>query len=186
MFNVYQIGGETQCELCRPVHADDWDRIREEVGGDRAAASWTPMEVQIIASESDGSQLRYSDAPWIAHNALVLRPRAREVFLESVRTEVEMLPLVCADEDLVLVNVLTVLPALDEERAKITRLPSGVPLSVSKYEFLPEVIGQARIFKLSGWRASPVFATEALRSAYLKAALAGLSFRKVWSTGGAH
>lgn len=144
-----------------------------------AADRWTPPEMELIREE-EGHPLKESDAPWLGNSPFVFKPRAVLALGPFLRQHGELLPLVCPDVRLMLFNPLHVLDALDENASQTSRLDTGLLVAVRKYVFHRDRIAHCAIFKLSCFRVSPTYVTDAFVERWHAAQLKGIRFREIW------
>src|SRR5262249_39733362 len=141
--------------------------------------TWSPPQMEIVR-EDEGVALEEADAPWLGEHALIFRSaaaRALEPFLASFG---EMLPLRCADAEVVMFNPFLLHEALDEEASTIARYRSGRIMTIERYVFRPDVTAGVHIFKISNLRGSPSFVSESWVKCWKSSRLRGLEFKEVW------
>lgn len=108
---------------------------------------WIPIGMDLLTENDDGTPRGYSDFPWYGSHVLILRSDAANGLREIMRPYGEFLPLKGGD-GLELFNATTVLDALDEDRSEIIRFDDGDVLTIERYVFRQEAIGNCLIFKL--------------------------------------
>jgi hypothetical protein len=182
VMRVFDPIGEEGYELVQPVNPDDFERLNVEVSGTPQGAHWTPVVMKCLTEGDAGEQLLPSDAPWLGAHALLLRPRAVHALSPLLAGHAELLPLECGGEDLVVVNPLHVVDALDERASRVQRFsPSGRIFIIQKHVFVPERISGLPFFKIPSLRVSPTYVTDSFVEQWRKEGLQGIQFRQVWS-----
>jgi hypothetical protein len=142
----------------------------------RSLEGWEPPVMRRV---EEGERL-YSDFPWLGEHAPLLRQPAVEALAAALRPYGELVAL--RGEKVWLLNVTTVIDALDEARSQIVRFEDGDILAIERYAFDAESIGSAEVFKLP-MRASPVFVNDVFVERVRKAGLRNVSFEPVWTSG---
>lgn len=85
-----------------------------------------------------------------AEGAFAINERARSVLFPLLVGRVELLPLYYGNERLHLVNVISVIDCLDEDRSKVERFPStGLIFKVIEPVFKEELLEGVHIFKFA-------------------------------------
>src|SRR5262245_37699106 len=102
-FGVYVPLAVDGYELCHPVSRSDFERINIEVNGVARRSDWTPIPMQLVR-ENEGAILSRSDSPWLGSNALIFRSDAIASLKPMLLRNGELLPLYCADANLVVLN----------------------------------------------------------------------------------
>ena len=149
--------------------------------GNQQLAAWHPPRVDFLRARENGFPLEYSDFPWLTGGVLILRARALQVLGPTLGDYGEVLPLVC-DEPVSLLNVTTLIDALDNEASRVACFDDGSILEVEKYVFRPEAIGEAQLFRLPAdvLRQSPIYLQEPLVRRIGESGLSGVAFDLVW------
>jgi hypothetical protein len=150
-----------------------------EAFGKPIEATWTPIEMRVLRQDERGRPWKEADMPWMGEHLLVLRPRAVSALRDLCLQAGELLPLTCIDADLVAWNVTTVVNALDQEKSKVLRFPSGRVMSIKQARFKPEVVDGLVAFRIPEVRTS-IFVGSALVERVKEAGLTGTRFKEVW------
>lgn len=179
--NIYKPLGIDGYELCHPVRDDDFETFNRLINGALSAEDWMPVRVEIIRSDM-GTKLAESDSPWLGSHAMIFRPNVVEVLGTTLKGNGELLPLVCSDAELVVLNPTHVVDALDEEKSSITRFSSGKIMMIQRYVFRADVIAGIDIFKIPNLRVSPTFVSQRFVDQWNTAGLKGLEFHLVWKS----
>lgn len=111
----------------------------------------------------------------------VFSERALDALLDLLVENGEILPLDCCGEKYFAYNTTRRLDALDEERSILVRFDTGRIMDVRAYEFFPERLGTAAVFRLPQLRARS-FVTDAFARRIDDAGLTGFGLRQVWSS----
>jgi hypothetical protein len=93
----------------------------------------------------------------------------------------ELLPLALTDESYFVYNATRQVDALDEDRSELVRFGSGRIMDIKRYEFRPEHLQRATIFRLPQVQGA-VFVTDRFVERVAEAGLTGFDFAAVWST----
>lgn len=112
----------------------------------------------------------------------VISARARRVLGRWLEQGVELLPTLCDEDELWILNVTRVLDVLDVERSEGRRLPSGRYSELTK-PVLRSPLPDCGFFRIPG-QVSQLFATEGLVDLIQRESLTGLHFDPVEQSGG--
>ena len=140
---------------------------------------WAPFGMEILTEADDGTPRTYSDFPWYGAHVLILRTRAADGLRDTMSPYGEFLSLK-GGGGLELFNATTVLDALDESQSRIVRFDDGDILTIERYVFRPEVIGNSLIFKLPT-RASTLYVQAPFVEQISAMEFCGIGFELVWS-----
>lgn len=176
---IYKPIGADDCQLCHPIHSEDFERINLEINGSPRSREWLPVPMKII-HEDQGRQLSSSDAPWLGSHALVFKRKASDALASLLQACGELLPLVCAEVSVQIYNP-RVLDVLDVEVSSVLRFSSGRIMSVQRYVFRPSLIEAVDIFKIPDLRVSPTFVSHRFVDHWKRSGLKGLDFERVWT-----
>ena len=123
---------------------------------------------------------------------LIVSQKAVDCFGDLLKQAGELHPARTTVDSRYYFNVTTMVDCLDYDRSVLEfwpELPSWNTIGangrrkvhhVSKYEFLPDRIGKAAIFKLAEFPSRPPYVTNKFVAEYLAAGLTGFEFRKIW------
>lgn len=177
---VYKPAVRPGFEWALPVHDTDHEYLWSLDGTSRRS-TWRPVPVARWTVDDHGAPRAEADLPWLGGHVLVLRERAVAA-LESLLVRYgELLPLDCQDADLWLFNTLTVVDALDEERAQLVRFDDGAILAVERHEFRPDLVAGLAVFKVPQLLRGSLFVGDEFAEAVAAAGLTGLDLTEVWS-----
>jgi hypothetical protein len=140
---------------------------------------WTPLRMELLAENEDGTRRGYSDFPWYGEHLLILRRAAAKCLRRIMAPYGEFLSLTGANK-LELFNATTELDALDEDRSQIVRYHDGGLMMIERYMLRREAIGNALIFKLP-YRASSLYVQAPFAEQVSAMGLCGIGFKLVWS-----
>lgn len=167
-------------EWVAPLKDADFEIFRA-FDGSRRRESWKPVAVRLVKEDEQGRRLLESDVPWLGKHSPVLRSRAVEGLGSLLSGNGELLPLESEEAKLEVLNVTSVLDALDEERSTLVRFPSTRRImKVKTYAFHSEVIARADVFKIPQLLRGSAFVSEEVVRAAKRAGLVGVGFRQVW------
>jgi hypothetical protein len=180
---VYEFSVVEGYEWVRPIDDDDFESFRQFDGTPRFDR-WSPVAVRLITEDERGRSFAASDFPWLGQHAPIMRPRAAACIRECVPPEdAELLPLLCAEVELVLLNPLQVVDALDLERSSLVRFPSsGRVMTVKSHVFRADRLSGLSVFRVPDLLRTAVFVTEPVVDAVREAKLEGVAFRLLWES----
>jgi hypothetical protein len=177
MMKVYELSLAEGQEWAMPKVLED-NHVLSDLRGQRQL-HWIPIGMDLLTEDDEGTPRRYSDFPWYGSHVLILRSDAANGLREIMRPYGEFLPLKGGD-GLELFNATTVLDALDEDRSEIIRFDDGDVLTIERYVFRQEAIGNCLIFKLP-YRASNLYMQAGFIDQIKDMELCGIGFDLVWS-----
>lgn len=180
VFEIAPAGGH---ELVHPVFENDFEYFITQINGARRRETWSPIPVKLVRDCPVEGQLREADVPWHGSHVLVLKRRAAELLGPFLRDYGELLPLDCADAQMVVFNPTTILDALDEAGSKVSRFKDGRIMLIDRYAFRSEILNDADIFKIRDSRISPIFFSEGAVKIWKKSKVTGIDFKQVWEDG---
>jgi hypothetical protein len=178
---LHEIIGEDGYDFCFPVPRENFLKIADLLDGKPRAATWIPPNMEMIRVDDRGRTLEQADAPWFGHDALVLKPKAVLAVGNYLQQHGELLPLKCADANVVIYNVTRVIDALDENASKIERFEDGRIMSIDQPAFRASKIRGIDVFKLP-LRRSTLYVAQPFVDRWNKHGLRGITFKPVWST----
>lgn len=142
------------------------------------AGSWVPFEVELVSREGR-SAFESVDAPQLIGNRfLVLKESAVPGVAEDLAPYAEFLPLLCPQEPLVLVNVITVVDAVDEQASQLKRFSNGRIMRIDRVAFDEDALPAQGVFRVPQ-AVGRMFCTEATATV-LRERLTGVNLRPVW------
>jgi hypothetical protein len=151
----------------------------QNLGGQPQLPKWKPETVSLL-KKARGGRLVPVDLPCVLAEGLALNTRAKDVLVEVVGHDAELLPLACEDEPLWLLNPLHVSDALDEKRSEFARYPSsGRIMDIVRPAFDRKKLGNHRYFLTRQKRY--LYVTDVVVQAVRAAKLTGVRFEQVWS-----
>jgi hypothetical protein len=147
--------------------------------GTHRAATWSPVPMYLLRTDERGSRQR-ADLPWLGSHVLILRDEAIDVVGPILADHGELLPLECADANLVVLNVTRVIDALDEQHSDVVRFSSGRIMDIKKAAFHGDELTGSAVFKIPQMPYGPLYFTsdivERIRATRRHA---GVTFREV-------
>ncbi len=152
------------------------DRHLTCFNGTPLAGEWSPLPVRLYRMKHRGNFLR------LKGHVPVFDERALEAIGPTTENFVEILPLSHNEPDLAkiyAIHVLPILDCLDFNRADVRRFNDGRLMSVWKYAFLEEVIGETPIFRIKDLVLNYVFVSDIFKDAVDVAELKGLLFKSL-------
>jgi hypothetical protein len=179
ILRVYEPRVRPGMEWVLPVHDTDHEYLWH-LGATSRRANWRPMPVAMLLVDDEGEPRAEADLPWLGGDVLVLRERAVSVLAPLLDLYGELLPLACAEADLWLFNVLTVVDALDEDNSELVRFDNGDILHVERYQFRPNLVAGLAVFKVPQLLRGPLFVGDEFVGAVEAAGLRGPEFMQRW------
>jgi hypothetical protein len=163
-----------------PANEDDFELLTT-LNGTRHKGGWTPLPMQLVTTNDRGAPRKLSDFPWLGADVPVLSDRARAVVEPLVERDAEFLSVACEGRSLWLLNVCTIVDALDMERSKVELFESGRIMDIEKHVFFAERLQGVDAFKLANDRRGPIYLSGRVVGAIHAAQLVGHRFRLVWA-----
>ena len=177
MIKVYELTLADGQEWAMPKVLED-NYVLSDLRGQRQL-HWSPIGMDLLTEDDEGTPRGYSDFPWYGSHVLILRSDAANGLRKAMRPYGEFLPLKGGD-GLELFNATTVLDALDENRSEIIRFDDGDVLNIERYVFRQEAVGNFPIFKLP-YRASNLYLQAGFIDQINEMGFCGIGFKLVWS-----
>lgn len=139
---------------------------------------WTPVRVERMEPEKG---LDLGDAPGFTFP--VFSRRALECLESLISKNVEVLPLDFDENEYFGINVITVLDAIDYDKSIYRTYRDGKRImAFQKYVFLPEIVRDTPIFKISDEKTRYAFVSDIFRETVIKFNLSGFKFELVWDS----
>ena len=114
---------------------------------------------------------------------LVFSQKAIEKLYDLIKDDVEILPLECDYGEFSLINVTTVLDAIDHENSKYEYIEgTNKIMYFEKYAFLEDVVKGHDIFKITDRRTSHVFVSDRFAQTVEQSKLKGFRFELAWDS----
>jgi Immunity protein family (Imm11) len=177
---VFTIAPAEGYEWVLPLDDEDFEVLLRFDGTPRRP-TWTPMPMRLVTSD-EGVALKRSDFPWLGSHVLIMRPRAIECLRSLLDAHGELLPLQCGNESLQVLNVRSMIEALNLDTSAVVRVSSGRLMTIRKHVFFPERIADAQLFKLPQISRGSIYVSDAFVHAVTSSDLRGLSFKLVWDS----
>lgn len=141
-------------------------------------SQWKPLQVKRMEPEKG---LDLSDAP--GFTLPVFSRRALDCLAPLINKNAEVLPLDFNEKEYSAINVITVLDAIDYEKSIYKTYRDGKRImAFKKYAFLPDVIENVSIFKISDEKTRYVFVSDEFKQTVEKNNLSGFKFKPVWDS----
>lgn len=141
-------------------------------------SQWKPVRVKRMEPEKE---LELSDAPGFTFP--VFSRRAWQCLEPLISKNVEILPLDFNEKEYLGINIITVLDAIDYKKSIYKTYRDGIRIMVfKKYAFLPTVIRNVSIFKISDERTRYAFVSNEFKQTVEKNNLSGFKFKLVWDS----
>ena len=141
-------------------------------------SQWKPIQVTRMEPEKG---LELSDAPGFTFP--VFSKKAWHCLETLISKNVEVLPLDFDEKEYLGINVITVLDAIDYEKSIYKTYRDGKRImAFKKYVFLPDVIANVSIFKISDEKTRYAFVSDEFKQIVEKNNLSGFKFKLVWDS----
>lgn len=168
---VYKYIADSDKYECVETSERNMDRLDPCIFAKRIGNAWKPIKLTL-----DSSVGRVGDFPSLIGYAPVLSQRAWECLRNLLEDHVEVLPAIHPRVPHIIVNVLSVVDCLDQEKSKLLRRRTGSISNIYEYCFKPNV-ALPPIFRILD--CDFVFFTDAVREACERNSLRGLVFSPV-------
>jgi len=139
---------------------------------------WIPKKVKRM---HPANKRLLGDLSWCT-TVPVFSEEAIEKLWELIKNDIEVLPIDFDEKKYSLINVITLLNAIDYEKAEYKTFDDGRIMRFVKYSFKEKVIVNYSIFKIIDLPRSYVFVTDEFINAVKKYKLKGFSFKLVWDS----
>ncbi len=181
---VYEFSVVEGYEWVRPIAEEDFELFRQ-FDGTPCLDRWRPIPVGLVKEDEHGQRFAPSEFPWLGEHAPIMKPSAAACIRGCVPgDEAELLPLLCEEVELTLLNPLRVVDALDLERSTMVRYPSsGRIMTVKSLVFEAVKIDGLTVFRVPELLRTAVFVTGPLVDAVTDAGFEGVGFNLLWETG---
>lgn len=114
---------------------------------------------------------------------LVFSKKAIEKLYDLINNDVEILPLKCDYGEFSMINVITLLDAIDHEKSEYEYIEgTNKILYFKKYVFIEDVLKGYDIFKITDKRGSLVFVSDKFVQTVKQNKLKGFRFSLVWDS----
>jgi hypothetical protein len=178
---IYEFDILEDQEWTLPLESRDYEVFRSFDGTPRHPG-WTPIRVFLLKQEG-GQQFQYSDFPWLAGHAPVLRQPAVEVLGATLTKYGELLPLACDEAELHVFNACTVIDALKVDASDIVYgTAAGDIITVQSYAFDPRIIDRRQVFKVPELARRTLFMTQDVVELVQNSGLRRVGFRLLWQS----
>ena len=139
---------------------------------------WKPVPVKRMEPEKG---LELGDAPGFVFP--VFSRKALKCLEPLISKNVEILPLEFNEKEYLGNNIITVLDAIDYEKSIYKTYRDGKRImAFKKYAFLPDVIENVSIFKISDEKTRYAFVSDEFKQTVEKNNLSGFQFKLVWDS----
>lgn len=139
---------------------------------------WKAFPVKRMEPEKG---LALSDAP--GFTIPVFSRRALECLEPLISENVEILPLNFEEKEYLGINIITILDAIDYENSIYKTYRDGKRImAFNKYVFLPNIVENVPIFKISDEKTRYAFVSDEFKQTVEKNNLSGFKFKLVWDS----
>ena len=154
---------------------------REMISGKLQNGKWDNMEVELIEGKENSDLSKV----WNAFNTLVLSEKGKESLENLFAKWVEYIPVKYHDTTLYMVNILSIIDAIDYDKVTFRKQDTGFILGLEKYSFIPSKIKGINVFKIMlNGRIYPteIFVTSEVKTRVEESKLLGFKFEEVWNS----
>lgn len=122
---------------------------------------------------------------WSETSILVFSKEAVCVLNNILDESVEIIPLDCDDREYFILNVLSIIDAIDYTKSNFRKLDTGLVVGFDKYSFLEDEVKDKHIFKVllnNKVYTTEIFVSETLKNIVEEHKLKGFKFIEVWDS----
>ncbi len=185
MMKIWQLNNELSgFESFQLVNKDDvfLKDFRKEIrSGKKQYDKFANLKVEILDVGEKGDFPNF----WSCHGLFVVSEQAKKCLQELIKNSVEFIPILLEDVTFYIINILSIIDAIDYENATFRKLSTGLVVGLEQYSFLKEKIEGLNIFvtTLNGHiHSTEVFVTSEFKDAVEKNNLKGFKFVEVWDS----
>ena len=170
--------------------AERYDSLRPENGytyeemmsfdGRSHKNDWTPRKV--VPNINPKKNPKFGDRSECM-GVLVFSQKAIEKLYDLIKDDVEILPLECDYGEFSIINVTTILDAIDHENSEYEYIKGTSKIMYfKKYVFFEDVVKGYDIFKITDRRTSHVFVSDRFVQTVERSKLKGFRFELAWDS----
>lgn len=179
--SIFQIVADDNFWWLSMEREEDWDLLAGF--GQGRISVWLSPRVTVEKCDSSGRLLLHPEIYYLAHDAMALTLGAVAVLRPFLVQNAQLLGLDCDEEPLRLVNVTTIVDALDPIRTLASRFPGSPLLAEIEVPFFrAEVVANLDLFRVQGIRRSSIYVSSRFVEACAASKLSGIGFIRVWQT----
>lgn len=154
--------------------------------GSLISGKYDSIELEVeLSEENEGKQIADCSKLWNVTGAYIFSEKAKNVLEELLEKSVEFFLTHYKGEIYYIVNILSIVDAIDYEKAEFRRLSTGLVVGLKKYSFHEERLKGLNIFvtTLNGnIQSTEVFVTSEFKKVVEKNKLLGFKFIEVWDS----
>src|SRR5215204_1587306 len=180
---IYTLGAELDHYFSLTyVKKADIRKVTTSFNGKSMIGDWTSIETKVFVEE-DGFTRQLCDFPSFGAIPPVFSAQAIESLKDLLLPNGEILPLTFEGKKNMYFafNTTTIIDALNEEHSKLKRFSDSGVMWIDKYEFFPEKLVGAKIFKIPQLVQSLVYVTDEFVKSVNEAKLTGFRFVLIWN-----
>lgn len=154
---------------------------REMIIGKPQNGKWDNMEIELIEGNVDSDLSKI----WNAVNMLVFSEKAKGNLEALFKDWVEYIPVKYKGTTLYMVNILSIIDALDYDNVTFRKQDTGFIVGVEKYSFISSKIKGINVFKvmLNGRNyPTEIFVTSEVKKQAEDSKLLGFKFEEAWNS----
>lgn len=146
--------------------------------GRKKINAWKPLAVKAM----DGDK-PFGDLTDFATDIPVVSSRVIEVTRDLIQEQVEILPTICLDCELYILNITNIVDAVDYKKSQAKYFSDGKRvLRFIKLAFIEEKVRGNHIFKLVERKLTSVYVSDEFRQRIIDNNLTGFKFELVWDS----
>lgn len=180
VMSIHKLRYSDGYEWLHPIDEKDFSKLRFD--GRPRRQEWSPIRMRRLVLSDKGEPLLPCDFPACSGGEmLIINSAAKEAIGATLEAYGELLPLICESTPYWVVNVTTMLDALDLERSTVVRASdSQAVLMITRHVFRPEELGDSLLFKLPQIPRGLIYVGDSFVRLVESASLLGLEFPTVW------
>jgi len=120
---------------------------------------------------------------WSASGIPLINKKSAESLIKIISGDAELVSVDYVDGDYYIVNILSVLDAVDNDKSVFRKLDTGLVVGLERYELKSQIIDGHNIFKLylnGRIMTTEVFVSDIFKKAVEEVQLKGFKFVEVW------
>ena len=150
----------------------------QSFNGQSKIKEWQPLALKTMYGNR-----KFADIVSFTPGIPVVSPRVIEVTKDLIQDQVEVLPTICSDCELYILNITNIVDAVDYTKAQVKYFPDGKRvLRFIKLAFVEEKVRGNHIFKLTEHKLSSPYVSDEFRQRILDNNLTGFKFELVWDS----
>ena len=139
---------------------------------------WHPFAVRPLENKDP-----FGDFSTMQGAPTVISKRAAEILADLIHGQVELLPLIAADQEWYLLYATNMVDAVDFSKSTVKFFPNSQRIMwIDKLVFFADKVAGNHIFKIPQDKVSSIYVSDEFRQRVLDAGLTGIKFELVWDS----